>query len=261
MVEPRNQAIESVEWAVAHLAVALEHLDRMPLPDQAAVGLVAHVINNCLTVSDATLELLADAVRGHPNPEVMGWIDGLRHVGTLMSHAAGRLLQDGAGFPLKVEPVDVGRLMARACEYYRRSALRKGLTIVYRLADGVPLAWGDRVAVAVIADNLLSNAVKFSKPEGGDITVEVQSGPGGVVCCICDAGPGMSGVEQERLFQPGAWVGPRPTGGEPSSGYGLAIVKDLVDRMSGRVWVESEPGRGACFWFSIPYPPVDTRGS
>lgn len=258
MVEPRNQAIESVELAVAHLAVALEHLDRIPLPDQEAVGFVAHVINNCLTVSDATLELLGDAVRGHPNPEVIGWIDGLRHLGTLMSHAAGRLLQDGAGFPLKVEPVDVGRLMARACEYYRRSALRKGLTIVYRSADGVPLAWGDRVAVAVIADNLLSNAVKFSTRDGGEISVEIQSGPGGVVCGIRDAGPGLSADEQGRLFQRGAWVGPSPTGGEPSSGYGLAIVKELVNRMGGRVWVESEPGCGACFSFSIPYPLAET---
>jgi two-component system, sensor histidine kinase and response regulator len=108
----------------------------------------------------------------------------------------------------------------------------------------------------VVADNLLSNAVKYSKHDGS-IQVEVVPGPGGVASRICDSGQGLTAAEQARLFQPGARVGPSPTGGEPSIGYGLVIVKQLVERMGGRVWVESEPGQGACFSFRIPYLPAE----
>jgi two-component system sensor histidine kinase/response regulator len=146
--------------------------------------------------------------------------------------------------------------MGRACEYYKMAATHKGLTISYSPGTGVPLAYGDRVAIAVVADNLLSNAVKYSKHDGS-IQVEVVPGPGGVASRICDSGQGLTAAEQARLFQPGARVGPSPTGGEPSIGYGLVIVKQLVERMGGRVWVESEPGQGACFSFRIPYLPAE----
>ena len=251
-------AIESIETAIAHLADALAHLDRMPAADKDSIAFAAHVMNNYLSVQDAALDLLANALRDHPNPEVKTWLESLRHLGHLMSHAMGRLFRapGGGEMPLRFEAIDLAKLMGRACEYYRMAAAQKELTVAFRPGMGVPLAFGDRVAIAVIADNLLSNAVKFSN-RGGAIQVEVVPGPGGVACRVCDSGQGLSASEQARLFMPGARVGPSPTAGEPSIGYGLAIVKQLVDRLGGRVWVESEPGQGACFSFRIPYLPAE----
>ena len=255
-------AIESIETAIAHLADALAHLDRMPASDRDSFSLAAHVMNNYLSVQHAALDLLSDALRDHPNPEVKTWIESLQHLGHLMSHAMGRFSErpSGSEVPLKFDAVDLSKLMTRACEYYKMPATQKGLTITCRPGSGVPLAYGDRVAIAVVADNLLSNAVKYSKP-GGSIQVEVVPGPGGVACRVCDSGQGLTASEQARLFMPGAKVGPSPTAGEPSIGYGLAIVKHLVDRMGGRVWVESEPGHGACFSFRIPYLPAEPARS
>jgi len=169
-----------------------------------------------------------------------------------MSHAAGRLYRTStaADYPLRPDIIDLPRLMARTCEYYRASAAARGLTIVCRAEDGVPSAWGDPAAVAVVADNLLSNAVKFSSP-GGRIGVTVLPSPGGVACRVCDAGPGVNPADQEQLFEPDARVALSPTAAAP--GYGLALVKELVHGMDGRVWVENQPGRGACFSFRIPY--------
>ncbi len=253
-------AIESIETAIAHLADALAHLDRMPASDRESYALAAHVMNNYLSVAEAALDLLSNALDSHPNSEVKTWLDSLRHLGHLMHHAMGRLFETPAGgdLPLRFESVDLPRLMGRACEYYRMTAAQKGLTIAFRPGSGVPPVLGDRVAIAVVADNLLSNAVKFSS-RGGAIDVEVVPGPGGVACRITDSGPGLSPAEQARLFQPGSKVGPSPTAGEPSAGYGLVIVKQLVERMGGRIWVESEPGCGACFSFRIPYLPTEAR--
>lgn len=246
----RDQAVASIESAIDYLADALAQLDRMPAGDASAIGVVGHVVNNYLAVSDATLDLLTGALRDHPNAEVEGWLTGLRHLGELMHHAVSRLVQTSmpAELPLRVEEVNVPRLLARACDYYRPSAERKAVEIVCRASGEIPNAAGDRVAVAVVADNLMSNAVKFS-PSGGRVLVEVLPGPGGVVCSVRDQGPGLSRAEQTWLFQQGV----RPGSGAPSHGYGLSIVKELVDRMQGRVWYESDPITGSCFSFSLPY--------
>jgi signal transduction histidine kinase len=256
--DARSNAVESIETAIAHLADALAELDRMPTGDKATVGYVAHALNNYVSVSEATLDLLSHALQGHPNPEIATWLTGLRHLGTLMHHTVGRLVHASApgDFPLKLEYLDLPKLIKRACDFYRGSAERKKIEIVCRPIGDIPLAWADRVAVAVVVDNLLSNAVKFSTP-GGTIVVQILPGPGGVVCSVRDQGPGLTSDEQARLFQRGVRLTPVPTGGEPSAGYGLSIAKELIDRMGGRLWSESQLGQGTMFSFRLPYPPPD----
>jgi signal transduction histidine kinase len=246
--------IASIETAVAHLGEALAELDRLPPADASTVGFAAHVLNNYLNVSDATLELLAVTLRDHPDPDVGRWVAGLRHLDNLMHHTVSRLFSAALPevMPLKVEPFDLTRLMQRACAYYQPAAVHKQIDIVCHAAGAIPLARADSVAAAVIADNLLSNALKFSPP-GGTILVEILSGPGGVVCSVRDQGAGLTPAEQQQLFLRSMRNGPAPTGGEPSHGFGLSIVKNLVERMDGRVWYEGGPGQGSCFSFSLPY--------
>jgi signal transduction histidine kinase len=254
MQDPRQGVSESIENAIAELSIALVELDRMPVQDRAAIGWIAHALNNYLSVTEATLDLIGDAVKDHPNREVATWIEGLRRLDTLMHHAIGGLLRTSppADYPLKFEHVNLQVLMERACEYYRSSAVSKQLQFVCRAIGDVPPAWADRVAVAVVADNLLSNAVEFSKPDG-EIVVQIMPGPGGVVCTVRDHGPGLTPLEQARLFHSTTTAGQGTAAGEPAGGYGLSIAKEFVDRMGGRLWTESLPGEGACFSFRLPY--------
>lgn len=254
--DAKTQAALAIENAKADLDKALFELDRIPAFDVSAIGFVAHALNNYLAVTEATVDLLKDALRDHPDPEVAGWLEGLRHVASLMQHTIGRLLRVSTPreFELKAEFTNLPLLMERACNYYGGAASRKQLEIVCRSVGDVPLAWADRVAVAVVADNLLSNAVKFSNT-GGTIHVQVMAGPDGVVCSVRDYGPGLSAVDQAHLFERGVTLATAPTAGEPSTGYGLAIAKEFIDRLGGRLWCESEPGKGACFSFLLPYHP------
>jgi signal transduction histidine kinase len=100
-------------------------------------------------------------------------------------------------------------------------------------------------------DNLLSNAIKYSPP-GKHIWIQVRRDRDSVVCSVQDEGPGLSQEEQTRLFQRGARLSPVPTGGEPSTGYGLAVAKELIERLHGEIWCVSTPGQGACFLFRLP---------
>ena len=258
----REYVMSSIDAAVAHLGDAMRELDRLPAGEAANVRYVGHLLNNYLSVADATLDLLSNVVGNHPDPDIGRWLAGLRHLGSLMGYTVSHLVNatSPADLPMKQELFDLGKLMERACEYYRTLARSKQLDLTFFAKGTLPQAWGDRAATAVVADNLLSNAVKFSPP-GGSISVEVVSAPGGVTCHVRDRGPGLTPSEQQRLFQPGARLGPTGTAGEPSHGYGLAIVRDLVERMGGRVWYEREPSHGSCFSFSLPYEAASQRFS
>ena len=115
----------------------------------------------------------------------------------------------------------------------------------------VPLVMADRVVVAAVLDNLLSNAIKYSQP-GTEINVQVSSDSDWVVCKVSDQGPGLSPADQAHLFQRGVRLTPQPTAGESSAGYGLAVAKELVERLGGSIWCESIVGRGSRFSFRLP---------
>ena len=251
--DPRAQVTESIESAIANLADALIELERVPVHDRPAVAAIAHALNHYLSVSEAGLALIENALRGHPNKEVATWLEAFRHLGNMMHHTVGRLFHGSmtSDVPLKPDYVNLIVLIQRACDYYQPRAHARQLDISCQSIGDVPFVWADRVAVAVVADNLLSNAVKFSNP-GGKIVVQILAGPGGVVCSVQDNGAGLTPLEQARLFHRGS---PASTSGNAAPGFGLTVAKEFVDRMGGRLWVESEPGRGACFFFRLPYHP------
>jgi signal transduction histidine kinase len=241
--DPKARVAASIEKAQADLERALADLDRLPVSDPAAIGYITHALNNYLTVATATVELLQLSLHNQAQPEITAWLDGLHHLADLMHHTVGKLLPASTplAFPMKPDLVNLSLLLERACQYY----------LICQSAGEVPLAWADRVAVAVVADNLLSNAIKFS-PSGRAVEVRITSDPPHVVCRIQDQGPGLSLEDQQRLSRSQFPLGDIPRGEHPSTGFGLAIVTDFLDRMGGTLSYESEDGQGACFTFRLP---------
>ena len=137
------------------------------------------------------------------------------------------------------------------CNYYQRVAEKKAIRVVAGVSNDVPPVWIDRVAVAAVLDNLLSNAVKYSQP-GKLVEVEVRGERDSAVCNIRDQGPGLSPEDQNKLFNKGVRLTPKPTGGESSMGYGLAVAKELIEKMGGQIWCESVLGQGSCFSIRVP---------
>jgi signal transduction histidine kinase len=247
--DARSHAVQAIEHALAHLDEALFQLDRIPAFDQSAIGIVARATNSYLAVNEATLNLLSEALGSHPNGEVQKWLDGLRHLGTLVHHTVGRLVRVTAPseFPLKPEAVDLPLLMQRACDYYQSSAEQKQAKIILRSVGNVPPVWADRVGVAVVADNLLSSALNLAD-RGGAVVVQITSGPGGVVCSMCDHEPTARGSESRPCRD-------MPAGDVPTASE-LAIAREFVERMGGRLWSDSVPG-GTAFSFRLPYTAPD----
>lgn len=249
----KQQVVEALENARANLDQAIAGLEAIPEIEDENVGYTAHKLKNYLTVVGATAELLEVYLAGHPDEQVKIWIEGLQHAVHLMKHDIGRLMlsANGAEPSFKLEKVDMALLAFRVCNFYRHKAAWKKIQIHSDLVPDCCMAWTDRVAVAAVMDNLLSNALKFSET-GKQIWVDAHREQDHIVCTVNDEGPGLSAEDQARLFQKGVRLSNAPTGGEPTLGYGLVISRDLVEKLGGSIWCESQPGRGAKFCVRLP---------
>jgi signal transduction histidine kinase len=141
--------------------------------------------------------------------------------------------------------------LERGVVMVRERALKNGVGIELELDSSVDLVEGDERRIRQVVFNLLSNAVKFT-PTGGHVHVSSHKQDGEVRIAVCDTGPGIAAADQQRIFeefqQARAHNGERPEG----TGLGLALSKSLVELHGGRIWVESEPGKGSTFTFTLP---------
>ena len=163
---------------------------------------------------------------------------------------------------LDLSKVEAGQVELEIADFSLREALERGLVMVrerasknnvrlsHELAPDVDIVRGDERRVQQVVFNLLSNAVKFT-PAGGSVAVSTARVDGEVNVSVTDTGPGIATGDRERIFeefqQTDVGVGQRE-----GTGLGLALSKRLVELHGGRIWVESEPGRGSRFVFTMP---------
>jgi two-component system sensor histidine kinase/response regulator len=155
------------------------------------------------------------------------------------------------GITVRREPFNLSDVVSRAVQDYREAARRKNLDLDLILPEEPAGVIADKLAVSQVLDNLISNAVKFSLP-CKRITVTVQPAAHGFECLIQDQGPGFTSEDRTRMFRRYGRLSARPTGGEPSTGLGLSIVRKLVRAMNGELTCESIAGEGATFVLRLP---------
>jgi signal transduction histidine kinase len=141
-------------------------------------------------------------------------------------------------------------LIRQISDQFSAAAREKEIEVRIAIADESVMASVDENSFRRIIQNLVSNALKFS-PIGSVVEVRATSVEGRVRIEVQDQGPGISAADRKSLFGRFARLSARPTAGESSSGLGLSIVRDLVTVMSGTLGCDSEPGKGANFWFEL----------
>ena len=167
------------------------------------------------------------------------------------------------GLQADFQPVAIDRVARDSIKTMQ--TLAKDKNIVLRLEPGheVPAVTGSPLRLGQAVINLVGNALKFT-PTGGSVTVKTSFENGQVTVQVIDTGPGVPPHLQTKLFQKFARLGQGATQKNEGHGLGLAIVKSVVDAHGGRVWVESQPGKGSTFAFSLPplaeeSPPSETN--
>ena len=148
---------------------------------------------------------------------------------------------------LKPLPLDPHSIVSEVMELFTPQAAARRLTLLKEVPEGLPLVRGDRDRLVQVLANLVSNALKVSVE--GSVTIRLEQRDKEVVFAVIDTGPGIPERVRSRIFEP-YWRAENAT--YKGTGLGLAIVRGIVEGHGGRVWIESEPGRGAAFLFSVP---------
>ena len=151
---------------------------------------------------------------------------------------------------LVTEPFDAADLLDRVVESARSHA-PEHITFDVAAADDVPPVAADKDRARQVLVNLVENAVKYS-PGGGRIEVGLEAANGGVQFRVVDEGMGIPADEQQLIFEKFYRLDPNMIQGIGGTGLGLYICRELVERMGGRIWLESEEGKGSSFFFQLP---------
>ena len=224
-----------------------EHKKTEKLKDEF-IGLVSHELKTPLTVVLGAIKvamtkgitpedsrtLLKDAIE---SAETMSnLVDNLLE---LSRYQANRLV-------LNFRKLDIAHLVREVMD--KEEGFIQGHPLSFDIVKGLPLAQGDELRINQVLQNLLSNAVKYS-PDGSEIHICVTQDGDYILIGVQDHGKGISPGDQAKLFQPFERL---EVAFEPGLGLGLVVCKRLVEAQGGKIWVESEPGKGSTFWFTIP---------
>ena len=157
---------------------------------------------------------------------------------------------------LQMNEFNIEKLVESSIALFKEKAYKQGLQMTFEVAQGLDTMIGDERKIKQVLFNLLGNAVKFT-PDGGRIHVEatVTDDKKFLKYSVSDTGIGISPEDQNKLFKPFEQVDTRLTRKYKGTGLGLSLCKQLVELQGGRIWFESEAGKGSSFIFVIPTRP------
>jgi two-component system sensor histidine kinase/response regulator len=256
ITKPFNDA-ELVTRVRTHLALkrARDDLKQLAEDRDELLGILTHDLKNHLGGMDMSAQLLRDRTEALADPKLRLMAENISHSSSQMLAFVKEYLANASAdhrLNLKTESLNLSDAAGSAVQQHQEAAKRKQLVFETVLDGDRNLVQADPAALNQVLDNLLSNAIKFSPP-GKQIRLTVCPPRARYVeCQVQDEGPGFSENDKARMFGRYGRLSARPTGGEPSTGLGLSIVKKLVLAMHGELSCESTQGKGTTFAFRLP---------
>jgi two-component system phosphate regulon sensor histidine kinase PhoR len=150
---------------------------------------------------------------------------------------------------LEKEPTDLNILLNEAARRFSPQVERKKQIIVVHLDPSLDRVPADPERIREVINNILHNAIKFT-PEGGTITLSSHATPDSVIATMADTGTGISATDLTRVFE--RFYKADKSRAQSGTGLGLAIAKHIIQAHGGKIWAESEIGKGSVFSFGLP---------
>ena len=215
---------------------------------------MSHELRTPLNAILGYTELMADGAYGEPSEKMLGILKRLE--------ANGRHLLGLINDVLDLSKIEAGQLVLELSDYSVqdiaqtvRSTLEplaadKKLAFKLELARELPAGHGDGRRLTQVLINLVGNAIKFT--DAGEVAIKAEANNGSFHVSVRDTGPGISAADQTRLFQEFQQADNAITKKKGGTGLGLAISKRIIEMHGGRIWVQSQPGQGSTFAFTLP---------
>lgn len=230
----------------------LTRVRRLELVRRDFVSNVSHELRTPLASLKALTETLQDGALDDP-AAARHFLQRMETEIDTLTQMVRELLElsriESGKVPLQRKAVDVMALLETAAERMRLQAERAGLALILEPGSGLPQVMADGERIEQVLFNLVHNAIKFT-PSGGSITLRAYQDGEQVVIAVKDTGVGISDEDQPRIFERFYKADRARTGG--GTGLGLSIARHLVEGHGGKIWVESQTGKGSTFYFSLP---------
>jgi two-component system sensor histidine kinase/response regulator len=222
------------------------------------LGMAAHDLRNPLAVITGYAAILERGLAGELPEKSKSLINNIHSTGKEMQVLLEDLLSvsqiEAGHLHLNLAPADPKALFESCVQLQTFQANAKEITLNSEISEPIPASLPlDSSKMKQAFTNLLSNAIKFSKPHTV-ISARLFSRQGMLVWDVEDQGPGIPANELNKLFQPFQRTSVKSTGGERSTGLGLAITKRILEGHQGQIVVDSEVGRGTIFSLQVPLP-------
>ncbi len=219
---------------------------------------MSHELRTPLNAIIGFSQVLREGISGEINAKQQEYLDDIvtsaNHLLALINDVLDLSKVEAGQVELQVAPFSLSDALERGVSMVREKATINGVQVALHANGGLDAVAGDERRIRQVIFNLLSNAVKFT-PSGGSVDVSATQSNGKVTVSVADTGPGIAAEDLDRIFEEfqQTETGARQTEG---TGLGLALSKRFVEMHGGRIWCDSEVGKGSTFVFTLPFEPV-----
>ena len=239
---------------IGHVVVMqnITHLKELERLKNEFVSTVSHDLRTPLTSIRGFVDLIEMA--GPLNEQQKAFVEKIRNGVNDITELINDLLDLGrieAGTAFEFAPVALDQVIRETVEALIGQAVSKNQRVDVYVPPNLPPVFGNRLRLGQVVSNLVGNAIKYTPP-GGHIRVWAEEQEGQILVHVQDNGIGISAQDQTKLFQKFYRVKRKETEDIPGTGLGLAITKSIIERHDGRIWVNSELGKGSTFTFLLP---------
>jgi len=236
------------------LRAAYEHLQELDRMKGEFVSNVSHELRAPLHTITGFVQLLLDGkVRDKDTQQecLETVLHQTQHLTRLIDDILDASKMEAGHFGLHKAEVQMHDIVQEVVQALQPVALPKRVTLLDHTPPDLPLVFADAQRMTQVLRNLVDNAIKFS-PEGGSVTISNESSPEQLVVAVQDSGAGIPAEARKHLFERFYQADGSSTRQAGGTGLGLYICKQIVEAHGGRIWVESEEGKGSSFLFAMP---------
>lgn len=219
------------------------------------LGIAAHDLRNPLGVIQGLSTLLIESLEQRIDKESFSMLQTINTSTNFMLDLINEYLDiaviESGKIRLELAKENIVSFVKDVIRFNEKIASKKKIEIVYYGPENLPLVSFDKNRIAQVLNNLIGNAIKFS-PSETVIEIHLSLEENEVSLCVKDQGIGISHDQFDKLFGLFGRLVTRGTAGEPTTGLGLAIAKKIITEHKGKIWLESEPGKGSTFHVTLP---------
>ncbi len=242
---------QKTETLLAESEKAKENLEKAIEQNNQLLSIAAHDLKNPLQAIIGFSSIINDETKEDETKELSNIIfNSSKEMISQIEDMLESVAMEAKNLKLNFKPANINELLTETIRKNTNRAKQKKQHIKTQFDKDIVIPV-DSHWLSVAVDNLISNAVKYS-PFGSDIEVTLLINNDKVKIIIKDQGAGFTEEDQKKMFNRYQRLSAKPTGGESSTGLGLSIVKDIVDKHNGKIWAENNNGIGASFIIQLP---------